>query len=567
MESRDLRESSSTCTSRVSDPPETLAIYYNFKKNAGIRMYDWKKEDHCLEVPFTNSTLTIGDLRGKLFDRFIGHEEFRLPPCTVAVPIKLFPVLIPSKKLSQDIDESNDDKLFIETLLETVPSVLDCEHPLILLNPVFDYKIQVDVIENPVYDREDVYDTNLDESVAKPGTIVQVCILQSECTSDAWLQKIYRAVGMSELDRAHVLWKGDEIVSVPFVREWSESRLQIWINQWRLCVRTLGGETIRVSVNPLDTPKALVDVIKDQSWRLRGLPWGASFGLVNSNNGTILSDDAEGTLQSLGVNKDSILYIILSTKAPTRHNGCTIPKAEHRGMTIDQLQEIARIVLTRCVPEKWTSTNPDHDDKLLRPEDVTLYDLMHHYIKPETLARNYSYVEPVSESEETIRGSKCYFTSHWWGGPVLDYFVACLSEHATHCSKRHAQNDSQGPPITYWICDYAIRQHDVKAELHVDPTNNEEHVPPPTVLDTRFFRAMEWSKGTVPVLDAEATTYKRIWCVFELFVTLDVRKAASGAYAYDICAMDKGDTGPAVLLDPTDKHSDAYTVYLCKFPL
>ena len=67
----------------------------------------------------------------------------------------------------------------------------------------------------------------------------------------------------------------------------------------------------------------------------------------------------------------------------------------------------------------------------------------------------------------------------------------------------------------YWVCAHANNQHELGAEITSDPSQ------------TSFYRALMLSKGTVSVLDASAICYDRIWCVYELFVSLQRPQAAA----------------------------------------
>ncbi|CAB9519843.1 expressed unknown protein [Seminavis robusta] len=232
----------------------------------------------------------------------------------------------------------------------------------------------------------------------------------------------------------------------------------------------------------------------------------------------VLEAGESKTLSELGIVAEGSRLLVVGSRtadvvdSSLVEKGCTIPQAELRGITLRQLQEVVIHIFNRCEPEGWTSTLDGH---LLKPEEVNLYDLNHHHIKPSTSERKCSYVEAVASGPQ----NHMYLVSHWWGEPVVE-FVNCLTQHAF---------DRNLPDTTsYWVCAYAINQHQLGSEL-ADP--NPKHSP--------FFKAMQSAVGTVSVLDRRGITYKRIWCSFELYLAL-VELASSRSnqankrYLYDV---------------------------------
>ncbi|CAB9507089.1 expressed unknown protein [Seminavis robusta] len=120
----------------------------------------------------------------------------------------------------------------------------------------------------------------------------------------------------------------------------------------------------------------------------------------------------ETMLVELGIQDGSFLYLIPKQYwYHTAYRGRDIPKAEHRGITLIQLRDLAAMVIRKCVPEGWKSTNPELDSKRLSPENVTLYDLMEHYIRPLTREHKWSYVEHITVAEEDPMPD--FFLSHF----------------------------------------------------------------------------------------------------------------------------------------------------------
>jgi len=186
----------------------------------------------------------------------------------------------------------------------------------------------------------------------------------------------------------------------------------------------------------------------------------------------------------------------------SRKANCSIAKTELRSLTLHQLKHLAIQVVIRCQKEQWTSTDPAMHGKLLAPEEVTLYDLVHHYIKPATSKEKCSYVELVASGPAKPQ----WFVSHWWGNSVF-HLIACIEQHA--CDRFLENYDD----VKYWICAFANNQHNLEQELTSNPT------------ESPFFRAMQLSAGTVSIVDTKMECFSRIWCGFE--VTAAIRDMSS----------------------------------------
>lgn len=108
----------------------------------------------------------------------------------------------------------------------------------------------------------------------------------------------------------------------------------------------------------------------------------------------------------------------------------------------------------------------------------------------------------------------------------------------TACVETHSQ-DRRLEKAPYWVCAYANNQrhassdgafHDLRWELGAELSENP--------AESSFHRALSVSQGTLSILDAEARVYSRIWCDYEVFVTLD--KATWTAHLYDIYTFQNG---------------------------
>ena len=110
-----------------------------------------------------------------------------------------------------------------------------------------------------------------------------------------------------------------------------------------------------------------------------------------------------------------------------------------------------------------------------------------------------------------------FFASHWWGEPIVD-FVACIEQLVRDNSRNDEdKDDKRGGGLTIdtpiWVCTYANNQHSLEDDITVNPK------------ESGFAKAMEVSKGrTITILDKDGVVFSRIWCVFELHMTLSKKE-------------------------------------------
>ena len=215
-----------------------------------------------------------------------------------------------------------------------------------------------------------------------------------------------------------------------------------------------------------------------------------------------LLEGPQETLRSAGIGDGSTVYCIGEPLLPASprlgSKICRIANPENRGITLRQLKEIGKEVVLRCEIERWRSSNSTHQSlAVLKPDQVTLYDLAQHYILPSTEPHKCSYVELVAREEQDQK--PVWFVSHWWGESVLD-FVASIC--------RHAFDRGLPDETSYWVCAYALNQHSLGLELGRNPMN------------APFHKALKQCKGMVSVLDKDCICYSRIWCCFELSLAI-----------------------------------------------
>ena len=128
-----------------------------------------------------------------------------------------------------------------------------------------------------------------------------------------------------------------------------------------------------------------------------------------------------------------------------------------RGITLRQLRALRAHVAEHCVRDAWTDVN----EAPLTPERVNLYDMLRYVIKPATHLEQCSYVEYVAS--DAAAQSPRWFVSHWWGHP-FEQTLACLEQHAAD----HGYDDE----MAYWVCAFAINQHDVSDDVRIDPSES-----------------------------------------------------------------------------------------------
>jgi len=209
---------------------------------------------------------------------------------------------------------------------------------------------------------------------------------------------------------------------------------------------------------------------------------------------------------------------IVEIKAPAPYTNSTSPPVQFNGITVRQLRAIWANISRRCVPEGWT----DHKNNLLKPEDVSLYDVDKHIIRPFTVEKEVPFVEmlPSTAGPQPPR----FFISHWWGEPVRD-FILCLERAILDFRKNRDDEDerrgggmSADTPV--WVCAYANNQWALGEDIPDDPNQ------------LGFTRAMEVAVGrTITILDKDGIVFSRIWCAFELFLTFKGTKTKNGLWA------------------------------------
>jgi hypothetical protein len=258
-----------------------------------------------------------------------------------------------------------------------------------------------------------------------------------------------------------------------------------------------------------------------------------------------------------------------------------VPLGSERALRICDMDNIKHSIKTRCKAEGWVST---YDGTELLPNLVNLYDLNYYLILPSTVPNGVflkglsegdykkgevvlqevtekwqQYQQPkgvvleagpgpdvlirvthgrfVAGRAVHIDGVACgvpgfvefkdgvrlsykemlhpeptkpdWFISHWWGDSVLAFFDRCEMHAQSYCTKWGQGTDSEAyKSYSYWVCAYANNQHELATEIVKSP------------MKSAFMNALTNSNGCLLMLDENATPFTRIWCDFEIFMTL-----------------------------------------------
>eukprot|EP00304_Pavlova_gyrans_P014459 CAMPEP_0206063078 /NCGR_PEP_ID=MMETSP1466-20131121/58047_1 /ASSEMBLY_ACC=CAM_ASM_001126 /TAXON_ID=44452 /ORGANISM="Pavlova gyrans, Strain CCMP608" /LENGTH=880 /DNA_ID=CAMNT_0053438447 /DNA_START=101 /DNA_END=2742 /DNA_ORIENTATION=- len=175
--------------------------------------------------------------------------------------------------------------------------------------------------------------------------------------------------------------------------------------------------------------------------------------------------------------------------------GCWISDASTRGILLRQIKAIYDEARRRCVEEGWTDSRTGLP---IHPDEINLYHLEEHLIRRATAAAQCSMVELVAPGPQAA----AWFVSHWWGETVAD-FIACLER---FCLDKGI--DPESDAAVFWVCAYALNQHDLGAELAAGPEAGP------------FVRALALADGAVSIVDARGVCFTRVWCSLELFHAL-----------------------------------------------
>merc|ERR1712166_313193 len=204
--------------------------------------------------------------------------------------------------------------------------------------------------------------------------------------------------------------------------------------------------------------------------------------------------------------------------------GCRIVKTECRALSLTQFQKIIDHITRRLTEneEIWQvdsyETGVKSQVDLTDPLAVNLYHTCQQVIIPGTIKQQLSLVELMAEGDQI--GD--YFTSHWWGEPIIEMFSSLTQAARDKGMQIKGSKDYlDGRVPCFWICAYANNQHKLDEEIGTGKS----------LAQTSFCLAMNLARGTISVVDANGVSWSRIWCVYELYVSVVKRREG---YTYDL---------------------------------
>lgn len=192
--------------------------------------------------------------------------------------------------------------------------------------------------------------------------------------------------------------------------------------------------------------------------------------------------------------------------------GSKIPEVEWRAINLGQLRELAALV--KEVVTRTEVTDSFNGNARIRWDTANMYHINNAITKPLTQHFKCSFVELVAKGGAQ---KPKWFVSHWWGTP-FQQTVALLGF--------HADQRVVSPDAAYWICTFANCQHDLSGlqvkDMHQSP----------------FVKAImsPGCDGTVTLLDQHVTTFTRVWCVLENFVSTNWAREGGETQLYDLAA-------------------------------
>lgn len=191
-----------------------------------------------------------------------------------------------------------------------------------------------------------------------------------------------------------------------------------------------------------------------------------------------------------------------------------IPSVESRGISLQELQWLVQDMEQVCLAEQWKSVETG---KVLQPQEVSMYDLVGHYVFPRTKAHSCSYIEQAFGTHcnaQGLRRPPQWFVSHSWSDSVMDLI---------HCIKQHAADRHTADPgsAMYWVCAFAVNQHIVGSNVV-----NFDHFSDNTFLHDPCMtkEVLQVTNGMLIVVDQQQSYFSRSWCLWELLLALEQAK-------------------------------------------
>ncbi|CAE8734022.1 unnamed protein product [Polarella glacialis] len=187
---------------------------------------------------------------------------------------------------------------------------------------------------------------------------------------------------------------------------------------------------------------------------------------------------------------------------PWSNTSTRIPAVEHRAITIQQLRDL-RLFLQRLCKVGFLKR---HDGSLIHWFHINMFDICDLVLKPvisfveeqRGSRGKFSWVEFVSQDEQM----PYLLLSHSWSGRFRD-FMATVDD--------VVRGKSLTVTVPVWICIFANNQFGQDFGTGI--------------RDSPFYKAvMAAEDGTLLIVDRDASSLQRIWCGFEVHLTIDLQK-------------------------------------------
>lgn len=191
-----------------------------------------------------------------------------------------------------------------------------------------------------------------------------------------------------------------------------------------------------------------------------------------------------------------------------------IQQTEHRAISRLHLDSFGSLV--KQVVESFEITDA-FNSTTVTWEDINLYTVCDHFVKPLTVNDSCSLVEMVTALPQMPN----WYVSHWWGTPMKDT-LSMLRFHAEARGLVQTAADQ-----TLWVCTLANNQHCLEELNQSD------------LAQTPFVKALLCSTcvGTVMLMNENAEPFRRSWCTLENWFSTTVARRGKTWHFLDIAAM------------------------------
>ena len=199
-----------------------------------------------------------------------------------------------------------------------------------------------------------------------------------------------------------------------------------------------------------------------------------------------------------------------------------------RGMALGQLQHLeALFVATGWLSARCESFNAENAHAIANGtkfrQDTNLYALDTFVVTPMSKpgmcgAREHDEQQTIAEARGNSSFSQLVnpfglfvhcFVSHFWGHK----FTSTVTALDLWADSNYDKLTSEKEALVFWICLFALNQHDVAEEVGENPQQGP------------FNAALaQATGGAVMVLDEEVKPFSRIWCLFEASRLKDLQR-------------------------------------------